>query len=55
MGGEYLDFKDVEEEANKLSRELVAGFEESPIGTGKEPELPRSNGKGKKKSRKLYW
>ena len=54
IGGEYLDFKDVEE-ANKLSREFVAGSEDSPIGTGKEPELPRSYGKEKKKSRTLYW
>lgn len=43
------------EEANKLSRKLVAGSEDSPIGTGKEPELPRSYGKEKKKSRTLYW
>lgn len=46
-----MNFKDVVEEANKLSRELVAGTEDSPIGTGKEPELPRSDGKGKKNSR----
>ena len=37
-----MNFKDVVEEANKLSRELVAGTEDSPIGTGKEPELPLS-------------
>lgn len=43
------------EEANKFSRKLVAGSEDSPIGTGKEPELPRSYGKGKTKSRTLYW
>lgn len=46
-----MEFTDVVDEANKLASGIIEEVDQTPVDTGKEPKLPKSD-KGKKRKTK---